>query len=120
MPDAGLRPHREAMYKQHTEPWPSCCVPFGDPHVHKVTPSGETKQECIHSSATTLGPVHDLAGTHQTDDKSKGRKKKEYISKEFCAKTDLCPLASPRVALVGVACSGTPTKATRGEALGHP
>ena len=42
------------------------------------------------------------------------------ISKEFCVKTDLCPLASPRVALVGVACSGTPTKATRGEARGHP
>ena len=25
-----------------------------------------------------------------------------YISKEFCANADLCPLASPRVALVGV------------------
>ena len=34
------------------------------------------------------------------------RKEKEggggYISKEFCANADLCPLASPRVALVGV------------------
>ena len=121
MPDAGLQPYREAMHKQHTEPGPSCCVSLGDPHVHKETPSGETKQECIHSSANTLGPVHHLERTHQTDDKSKERKRRGgYISKGFCANTDLCPLASPRVALVGVACSGTPTMATRGEARGHP
>ena len=75
---------------------------FGDPHVHTVTPSGETKQECIHSSANTLGPGHHLARTHQTDDKSKERKRREYINKGFCANTDLCPLASPRVGLVGV------------------
>ena len=49
-----------------------------------------------------IGPVHHMARTHQTDDKSKGRKKKGYISKGFCANADLCPLASPRVALVGV------------------
>ena len=48
------------------------------------------------------------------------KKKKRYVSNEFCAKTDLCPLASPRVARVGVVCSGTPTMATRGEARGHP
>ena len=29
-------------------------------------------------------------------------KRKGHISKELCANTDLCPLASPRVALVGV------------------
>ena len=80
MPDAGLHPHREAMHKQHTEPRPSCCVPFGDPHVHKVTPSDETKQECIHSNANTLGPAHHLARTHQTDDKSKERKRRGYIN----------------------------------------
>ena len=56
MPDAGLHPHREAMHKQHTEPGPSCCVPLGDPHVHKVAPSGETRQGCSHSSANTLSP----------------------------------------------------------------
>ena len=72
MPDTGLHPHREAMHKQHTEPRPSCCVcPFGDPHVHNVTTSKETKPECSHSSANTLGPVHHMARTHQTDDKSK-------------------------------------------------
>ena len=79
-----------------------------------------TKLECSHSSANTLGPVHHMARKHQTDDKSKVRKKKGYISKRFCANANLCPLASPRVALVGVACSGTPTMATRGEARGHP
>ena len=43
-----------AMHKQHTEPGPSCCVPFGDPHVHNVTPSYNTNQECNHSSAHTM------------------------------------------------------------------
>ena len=64
---------------------------------------GRHQAGCSHSSANTLGPVHHVARTHQTDDKSKRRKKKGgYISKEFCANADLCPLASPRVALVGV------------------
>ena len=81
---------------------------------------GRNQAGCNHSSANTLGPIHHLARTHQTDDKSKGRKRRGYISKGFCANADLCPLASPRVALVGVACSGTPTKAPRGEARGHP
>ena len=120
MPDAGLHPHREAMRKQHTQPGPSCCVPFDDPQVHKVTPSKETKQECSHSNANTWVPVHHMTRTQQIDDKSKERKRRGYISKEFCAKTDLCPLASPRVALVGVCPLGTPTMATRGEARGHP
>ena len=102
VPDAGRHPHREAMHKQHAQPWSSCCVPFGCPDVHKETRSNDTRQECSHSSANTLVPVHHLTRTHQTDDKSKERKKKGYISKGFCAKTDLCPLASPRVALVGV------------------
>ena len=52
------------------------CAPVGDPHVHQITTSKETKPECSHSSAYTLGPVHHMARTHQTDDKSKGRKKK--------------------------------------------
>ena len=96
-------PTPRAMHKQHTEPGPSCCVPFGESHVHKITRSGETKQECNRSSANTLGAVHHMARTHQTDDQSKGRKKGGgYSSKGFCANTDLCPLASPRVALVGV------------------
>ena len=76
MPDAGLHPHREARHKQHTQPGSSCCVSFCDPHVHKETRSNETKQECNHSSANTLAPVHHVARTHQIDDKSKGRKNK--------------------------------------------
>ena len=52
MPDAGLHPHQETMHKQHTEPVPSCCVPFGDPHVHKVTPSGNTRQHEVRQGDT--------------------------------------------------------------------
>ena len=85
MPDAGLHPHRDAMHKQHTEPGPSCCVPFGDPHVHNVTPSDETRQECSHSSANTLRPVHHLGRTHHADEKSKGRKKEGvHLQRVLC------------------------------------
>ena len=43
-------------------------------------------------------------GEDTPDRRQVQRKEKEggYISKEFCAGADLCPLASPRVALVGV------------------
>ena len=58
----------------HTQSGSSCCVPFCDRQVHKVTQSDEIRQECDHSSANTLGPVHHMARTHQADDKSKGRK----------------------------------------------
>ena len=37
---------------------------------------GRNQAGCSHSSANTLGPVHHVARTHQTDDKSKGRKRK--------------------------------------------
>ena len=59
----------------HTQSKQSRCVPFSDPHVHKVARSNDTRQGCNHSSANTLGPVHHMARTHQADDKSKGRKK---------------------------------------------
>ena len=52
------------------------CVPLGDPHVHKVMPSGETRQECSHGSANPLGPVHHMARAHPTDEKSKSRKRR--------------------------------------------
>ena len=77
MPDAGLHPHREAMHNKHTQqPGSSCCVPFCDPHVHEETRSNDTKQECNHSSANTLVPLHHVARAHQINDKSKERKKK--------------------------------------------
>ena len=119
-PDAGLHPRREAMHKQHTEPGPSCCVPFGDPHVHNVTRSDDTRQERSHNNANTLDQPTIWRGHTRPTTSPKEGKRRGYINKEFCANADLCPLASPRVALVGVACSGTPTKATRGEARGHP
>ena len=37
---------------------------------------GRNQAGCNQSSTNTSGPVHHLARTHQTDDKSKGRKKK--------------------------------------------
>ena len=102
MSNAGLHPHREAMHEQHTGSGPSCCVPFSDPHVHKVTRSNETRQGCNHINANTLGTIP--PSREDTPDRRQVqiKKKKGYINKGFCAKTDLCPLASPRVALVGV------------------
>ena len=103
MPDAGLHQHREAMHKQHTQSGSSCCAPFGDPHVHNVTPSYNTSRECSHSSANTMGTSPPY-GEDTPDRRPIQRKEKGggYISNMFCANTDLCPLASPRVALVGV------------------
>ena len=117
---SAIERHRQAMHKQHTEPLPSCCVPFGDPHVHKVTPSGETRQGAATAAQTHWGQSTIWRGHTRPTTSPKEGKRRGYISKEFCANADLCPLASPRVALVGVACSGTPTMATRGGARGHP
>ena len=102
MPDAGLHPHREAMHKQHTQSGSSCCAPFGDPHVHKERDRMKPGRNAAtaaqtHWSQSTIWRGH----TRSTTSPKKG-KRRGYISKEFCAKTDLCPLASPRVALVGV------------------
>jgi len=57
-------------------------------------------------NATTAAPTHwgtppfgdDTPGRRRPQRKGKGR----CMNKGFCAKTDLCPLASPRVALVGL------------------
>ena len=37
---------------------------------------GRNQAGCSHSNANTLGPAHHLARTHQTDDKSKERKRR--------------------------------------------
>ena len=47
--------------------------------------------------------------TRSTTSPKKG-KRRGYISKKFCANADLCPLASPRVALVGVCLLRHPDK----------
>ena len=50
-----------------------------------------------HWCQSTMWRGHTRSTTSPKEGKRRG-----CISKEFCAKTDLCPLASPRVALVGV------------------
>ena len=94
-------PRRDA-HTTHTEPGPSCCVPFGDPHVHNVTQSDETRQECSHSSAHTMG-TNPPYGEDTPDRRQVQRKgTRGCMNNGFCDNTDPCPLASPRVALVGV------------------
>ena len=91
----------------------SRCVPFSGPHVPKVARSTDTRQECTNSSAKTMGtsPPSGGGGGHTMPTRSpKEGKRRGYISKGFCAKTDLCPLASPRVALVGVCLLRHPDK----------
>ena len=57
------------------------------------------------------GDQSTIWGGHTMPTRSpKEGKRRGYISKEFCAKTDLCPLASPRVALVGVCLLRHPDK----------
>ena len=70
-----------------------------------------TRQECTNSSAKTMGTSppsgEDTPCRREVQRKEKGG---GYISKGFCAKTDLCTLASPRVALVGVCLLRHPDK----------
>ena len=93
---------RGDAHTQHTEPGPSCCVPFGDPHVHQVTPSGETRQGAATAAQRHWGQFTIWGGHTRPTTNPKEGKRRGYISKELCANADLCPLASPRVALVGV------------------
>ena len=66
----------KATRTTHTHsPTQSRCVPFSDPHVHKAARSNDTRQECTHSNANTMGPFHHPAKSHQADEKSKGREK---------------------------------------------
>ena len=97
------------------------CVPFGDPHVHKVTTSKEAKQECTHSSANTLGTSPPY-GEDTPDRRQVQRKEKEgdTSAKGSVLMLTCVPLPHLVLPLSGCACSGTPTKATRGEARGHP
>ena len=84
-----------------------------DCHTHNLAIAlcALQRPTCPQSSAIDRHPTRMYLGrTHHADEKSKGRKKEGYISKEFCAKTDLCPLASPRVALVGVCLLRHPDK----------
>ena len=92
---------------------------FCDPHAHKETRSNEARQECSHRSANTLKPIHHMATTHQTDDKSKGRKRRGTSAKGSVLMLTCVPLPHLVLPLSGCACSGTPTMATRGEARGH-
>ena len=119
MPSAGLLPHRKAMHKQHTEPGPSCCVPFSDPHVNKVTPSGETRQECSHSNANTLGHStmwrgHTRPTTSPKEGKEGGTSTKGSVLILTCV-----PLPHLVLPLSGCLSRRTPARATRGEARGH-
>ena len=49
----------------------SRCVPFGDQHAHKGTPSNDTGMNAPTATQTQWGAIHHVARTHQTDDQSK-------------------------------------------------
>ena len=121
MPDTDRHPHREAMDKQHTQARQSRCVPFSDPHVHKVARATDTRQGCTNSSAKTMG-TNPPSGEDtpcrrevQRKENGGGTSAKSSVLRLTCV-----PLPHLVLPLSGCACSGTPTKATRGEARGHP
>ena len=66
----------------------TCCVP-GPRHRDAAAQT--------HWGQSTIWRGHNRPTTSPKEGKEGG-----HISKEFCANADLCPLASPRVALVGV------------------
>ena len=57
MPDAGIHPHRGRCTNNTQSQGNRAVCLFGDPHVHNVTPSYSTRQECSHSSANTMGTI---------------------------------------------------------------
>ena len=96
----------------------SRCVPFSDPHVHTVARSTDTRQECTHNSAKTMGPVHHLGWTHQADEGAQRKENGGSTSAKGCVLRLTCvPLPHLVLPLSGCACPGTPIMATRGEAI---
>ena len=116
MPDAGLHPHREARHKQHTHSQGHRAVCPSATHMsirkRDRTKPGRNAATAAqtHWSQPTIWRGHTRSTISPKEGKIRG-----YISKEFCAKTDLCPLASPRVALVGVCLLRHPDKGRRHE-----
>ena len=111
MPDAGLHPHREAKHKQHTHSQGHRAVCPSATHMSirkrdRTTPSRNAATAAqTHWCQSTMWRGHTRSTTSPKEGKRRG-----CISKGFCAKTDLCPLASPRVALVGVCLLRHPDK----------
>ena len=99
----------------------SRCVPFSDPHVHKVARSTDTRQECTNSSAKAMGTSppsgEDTPCRREVQRKEKGG---GTSAKSSVLRLTCVPLPHLVLPLSGCACSGTPTMATRGEARGHP
>ena len=100
--------------------WQSRCVPFSNPHVHKVTPSGKTRQDATtavqtHWDQSTIWRGHTTPTTSATKEKEGDTSTKGSVLILTCD-----PLPRLVLPLSGCACSGTPTMATRGEARGHP
>ena len=99
----------------------SRCVPCSDPHVHKVARSTDTRQECTNSSAKAMGTSppsgEDTPCRREVQRKEKGG---GTSAKGSVLRLTCVPLPHLVLPLSGCACSGTPTKATRGEARGHP
>ena len=97
------------------------CVPFGKPTCPQSNDIERNQAGMQPQQRKHIGPAHHMARTHQTDDKSKGRKKKGGTSAKGSVLILTCvPLPHLVLPLSGCACSGTPTMATRGEARGHP
>ena len=113
-------PTPRAMHKHHTEPGPSCCVPFGDPHVHNVTPSGETRQGAATAAQTHWGQSTIWRGHTRPTTSPKGGNEGGTPATGSVLMLTCVPLPHLVLPLSGCACSGTPTKVTRGEARGHP
>ena len=87
--DWHTQPRRDHCSQEGRTTIGTCCVP-GPPDI-------ATQQRKHIGGQPTVWRGHTRPTTSPKEGKRRG-----YISKGFCANADLCPLASPRVALVGV------------------
>ena len=121
MPDTGLHPHREAMYKQHTHSQSNRAVCPSATHTStksrdRTTPTGMcSQQRKDNGDQSTIWRGHTKPTTSPKEEKEGGTSAKGSVVILTCV-----PLPHLVLPLSGCACSGTPTKATRGEARGHP
>ena len=93
---------RGQAHTTHTQPGSSCCVPFGNPHVQEGNAIERNQAGMQPQQRKHIGTSPPYGEDTPDRRQVKRKETKGYISKGFCANTDLCPLASPRVALVGV------------------
>ena len=122
IPDAGVHQHRDARHKQHTHSQGNRAVCPSATHM-SIRKRDRTKPNRNAATLRKLIGASPPCGEDTPDRRQVQRKEKEgwgASAKSSVLRLTCVPLPHLVLPLSGCACSGSPTKATRGEAGGHP